>query len=203
MSNVSYEIRGDTGYGTLRDGTVFLFSADKFDRIRDVNWYRNFKEQGKQLYIISTRGKKLHEFLVDCPKGYEVDHISLDTLDNRDCNLRVVTHQQNQCNQPLQRNNTSGVAGVSYYPPLRKYRARIKIMQHEIHLGYYQTFEEAVQARNVGIECMFGNYGRYNNVPPAPKWIRNRVMDKCGRFAEFSICKAFHLSHGKTLEVGA
>ena len=55
-------------------------------------------------------------------------------------------------NQPIQKNNTSGVSGVSWYAPRGKFRARIKISQREIHLGYYGTFEEAVQARNVGME---------------------------------------------------
>lgn len=200
MSNVTYRFEGDIGYGVLPDGTEFLFSADKIGRIRDLNWYRNYNDPDKALYISTSRGKKLHDYLVDCPKGYEIDHISLDTLDNRDCNLRIVTHQQNQCNQPLQRNNTSGVSGVSFYPPRGKFRARIKIGQHDIHLGYYHSFVEAVQARNVGMECMFGDYGRYNDVPPIPKRIRDYVTDKCRRFAELSLCKAFLLSQSEIME---
>ena len=192
MSNVCYRFEDDIGYGILPDGTVFLFDSDMINQIKNVNWYRNYRSAGeKTLYIIDSRGKKLHGYLVDCPKGYEVDHISLDTLDNRSSNLRIVTHQQNQINQPLQRNNTSGVSGVSLKPQTGKYRARIKVGQHDIHLGYYKTFEEAVQARNVGMECMFGEYGRYNSVPEAPEWIRNNVIERCRRFAELSICKGF------------
>lgn len=195
MSNVAYRFDGDIGYGTLADGTTFLFDADQISLIKDTNWYRNYRDaEDKILYITDRNGRKLHDCLMDCPKGYEVDHISLDTLDNRSCNLRIVTHQQNQINQPLQRNNTSGVSGVSFYPPRRKFRARIKIGQHEIHLGYYLTFEEAVQARNVGMECMFGEYGRYNDVPEAPDWIRKIVVGKCRRFADLSVCEAFVLS---------
>jgi hypothetical protein len=41
---------------------------------------------------------------------------------------------------------------------------------------------------------MFGEYGRYNDVPPAPKWIRQYVTEKCKRFAELSVCRAFLLS---------
>ncbi len=195
MSNVAYRFEGDIGYGTLADGTTFLFSADKIGLIKDRNWYRNYNNaKDKILYISDHYGKKLHDYLVKCPNGYEVDHINLDTLDNRDCNLRFVTHQQNQINQPLQKNNTSGVSGVSFYPPRRKYRARIKIGQHDIHLGYYATFEQAVQARNVGMECMFGEYGRYNDVSEASMWVRQKVIEKCKRFAELSVCKAFQLS---------
>ena len=198
MSNISYHFNGSTGYGQLPDGTVFIFDRDKFDAIRAYNWYRNYNDPEKPLYITNRFGKKLHDYLVDCPKGLEVDHINLNTLDNRMCNLRIVTHQQNQCNQPVQKNNTSGVSGVSYYPPRKKYRARIKIGQHEIHLGYYEFFEQAVQARNVGMECMFGEYGRYNDVPDAPDWLRRNGTEKCSRFAELSICEAFSIGRAQS-----
>ncbi len=192
MNNVTYRFDGQTGYGTLPNGTTFLFDTDMIAKICNINWYRNYNDPaGKTLYITDHHGRKLHYYLIDCPKGYEVDHISLDTLDNRSCNLRIVTHQQNQMNQPVQKNNQSGVAGVSFYPARRKFRARIKIGQRDIHLGYYGSFEEAVQARNVGMECMFGEYGRYNNVPQAPEWIRKSVIERCRRFAELSICEAF------------
>lgn len=148
------------------------------------------EDDSRRLYITTRDGVYLHRYIFpDVPAGYEVDHISLDTLDNRKCNLRICTHQQNQCNQPLQRNNTSGVSGVSFYPPRNKYRARIKASQHDIHLGYYLTFGEAVQARNVGMRCMFGDYGRYNDVADAPEWIRKQVIPisirpLCARIAE-------------------
>lgn len=196
MSNVLYSFSDDgkTGYGQLQDGTVFLFDADLFDKIKDIKWYAASKNRsGKQVYITDSSGRTLHQVLFNRHPGLELDHISLDTLDNRRCNVRFCTHQQNQMNQPLQRNNTSGVSGVSYYPPRNKYRARIKISQHDIHLGYYDTFQEAVQARNVGMECMFGEYGIYNKVPPAPAWIRKKVIIQCRRFAELSVCKAFSL----------
>ena len=198
MSNISYRFDGSTGYGQLPDGTVFMFDRDKFDAISAYNWYRNYNDPEKPLYNTNGFGKKLHDYLVDCPKELEVDHINLNTLDNRMCNLRIVTHQQNQCNHPVMKNNTSGVSGVSYYPPRKKYRARIKIGQHEIHLGYYEAFEQAVQARNVGMECIFGEYGRYNDVPDAPDWLRRNVTEKCSRFAELSICEAFSIGRAQS-----
>ena len=195
MSNVKYTFTEDgVGCGEVHDGTAFLFDAEDFDRIKDINWYRNLKNGPKRLvYIINQKGEFLHRYVLDVPSGYEVDHISCDTMDNRKCNLRVCTHQQNQCNQPLQCNNTSGVSGVSYYSRRSKYRARIKICQKDIHLGYYHSFEEVVQARNVGMECMFGEFGIYNDVPEAPQWIRDRVTEKCSRFAHLSVCEAFAL----------
>ena len=174
----------------------YTFYIDKADEalVRKYKWYCVRSKKCGFLTISTGSGKNLlylHSLLMNTPPGMEVDHIDLNRLNNRRSNLRLTTHQQNQCNQPLQRNNTSGVSGVSFYPPKNKYRARIKISQHDIHLGYYDTFVEAVQARNVGMECMFGEYGRYNDVPPAPDAIRQKVIDKCKRFASLSACNAF------------
>jgi hypothetical protein len=194
MSNVTYTFSEDglTCYGRLQNGNVFLIDAIMHDKIKNINFYRNYNRKAdRKTYVIDSSGIPLHRHLLEHKNGYEIDHINLDTFDNRLCNLRYCTHQQNQCNQPLQSNNTSGVTGVSYYAPRGKYRARIKIFQHDIHLGYYVTFNEAVQARNVGMNCMFGEYGIYNKTETTPEWIIEKVVIICKRFVELSLCKAF------------
>ena len=192
MSNVNYTYSSDghTVYGLIPDGTRFCIDADMLEKVRDVSFYR-CRQGYVNEYLMDSKGVKLYDYLFPHKDGLEVDHINLDTFDNRRCNIRYCTHQQNQINQPVQKNNTSGVSGVSWYGPRNKYRARIKVSQQEIHLGYYGTFIEAVQARNVGMECMFGEYGRYNDVPPAPIRIRNNVIERCRRFADLSVCEAF------------
>lgn len=194
MSNVKYSFSDDglTAYGELPGGEVFVIDADMVDKIKTVKFYVGGKSKdGTQSYVIDCRGRSLHDYLFAHHDGFEIDHINLDTFDNRRCNIRYCTHQQNQMNQPLQKNNTSGVSGVSYYPPRHKFRARIKVSQHEIHLGYYDTFEDAVKARNVGILCMFGQYGRPNDAGEIPGWIENKVVEKCTRFADLAQNSAF------------
>lgn len=199
MTNVTYRFYGNRGYGELHNGVVFIFDRKDYAKISNVKWYTSW--EGGRPYLINSRGKKLHNYLMECPYGYEIDHVNHDTLDNRTCNLRICTHQQNQCNQPLQKNNTSGVTGVSYYSPRRKFRARIKACQHDIHLGYYKSFKEAVQARNVAMQCMFGEYGVYNKVEEAPEKIKEQVINICKRFVDYSICEAFLLFVHKYSEV--
>ena len=130
IGNVNYTFSDDgiIGYGHLSDGTIFMFDADLFSRIKDIKWYVSYKSRkGRQIYIVDCHGRPLHQVLFSTRKGMELDHINLDTLDNRRCNVRFCTHQQNQINQPLQKNNTSGVSGVSYYPPRKKYLSLIHI----------------------------------------------------------------------------
>ena len=173
MSNVKYRFSEDglVAYGELASGQIFVIDADMVEKIRTVKFYLGSKGNGSQYYVIDCKGRTLHDDLFEHRPGYE--------------------HQQNQMNQPLQKNNTSGVSGVSYYPPRRKFRARIKICQQEIHLGYFDTFEDAVKARNIGMLCMFGQYGRYNDTGKAPDWIERKVAGKCARYAELSQNSAF------------
>lgn len=181
---------GSTVVGTLPTGEEFFLDVDDYPLISTTKWYRCNKTSGEHPYVGDKNGVCIHRVIMGFPKEVEIDHINLNPLDNRRCNLRICTHQQNQCNQPLQKNNASGVTGLSFYQPRKKYRARIKYFQRELHLGYYSSFVEAVQARNEGMRILFGEFGRYNDVPPAPQRIRNIVQAKCSRFlkeAAFSL----------------
>lgn len=185
---------GKIGYGMTSTGDTFIFDSEDYEKIKGITWYRCNKSNGEKTYIGNCKGRCIHRFIVNSSDGMEIDHINLNPMDNRKENLRICTHQQNQCNQPLQKNNTSGITGVNFYTPRNKYRSRIKICQHDIHLGYYETFEEAVQARNIGMKCMFGEYGIYNDTADIPQWLEKKVIDICKRFVDLSICEAFILS---------
>ena len=70
-----------------------------------------------------------HYLILECPDGYVRDHINRDRLDNRLCNLRVVTQEANCYNRSTYASNRFGVKGVSYDKsrPDRPYMAMIKI----------------------------------------------------------------------------
>ena len=92
----------------------------------------------------------------------EIDHINGDPLNNHIDNLRVVTNQENQKNAKRSNANTSGVTGVGFYTQTQKWRAEIKVDGKNKHLGYFDTFKEAVAARK-SAENKYGyheNHGR-------------------------------------------
>jgi len=70
-----------------------------------------------------------------------VDHRDNDKNNNHISNLRMATKQQQNFNQPIRKNNKLGVKGVR--KQRNKYRARIKIDGKQIHLGLFETVEEA------------------------------------------------------------
>jgi hypothetical protein len=107
----------------------------------------------KKFYVVGSFKKsdgkytsiKLHRVITYCPVGLVVDHINHDTLDNRrSVNLRVVTNAQNKQNPGMQRNNTSGVRGVSRHR--NKWEARFYVDGKRFWVGSFLTLEEAEAA---------------------------------------------------------
>ena len=79
----------------------------------------------------------------------QIDHINHDATDYRIINLREVSNFENQKNRTLNKNNKTGHTGVSWNKKENKYRARIKINSKDIWLGYYDSLEEAIEARHL------------------------------------------------------
>lgn len=94
----------------------------------------------------------------------QVDHRNLDRLDNRIDNLRLATNQQNAANRRALRNNRLGIKGVGI-STLRvrkpqRYRARIRVNDRLIHLGYFATPEAALAAYDSAARLHFGEFAR-------------------------------------------
>lgn len=77
----------------------------------------------------------------------QIDHINHNRADNRIVNLRLASHTQNMRNQPMKKNNTSGVTGVSWDVSSKKWQATIRAEGRRIHLGHFCEKQAAVDAR--------------------------------------------------------
>ena len=77
----------------------------------------------------------------------EIDHRDQDKDNNRFDNLRDVTRQVNSRNHRIQNRNKTGVTGVFYEAKRRKYRASIRVNYKTIHLGRFDSIEDAAKAR--------------------------------------------------------
>jgi hypothetical protein len=98
-----------------------------------------------------------------CPD--EVDHINHNRCDNRWINLRPTTRIDNCRNQSITKLNTSGCVGVSRYRGT-KWQSGIKVKGKRIHLGHFDDFIAAVDARK-SAEVEYGfhpNHGKPENV---------------------------------------
>ena len=80
---------------------------------------------------------------------HETDHINKLKGDNRWCNLRSVTKNVNQKNRKINANNKSNQTGVSWHSGHKKWMAYINDIGERIHLGYFDSFTDAVHVRKL------------------------------------------------------
>lgn len=139
--------------------------------LAEVSWYVTSGNRGSNKYAKRRFNKStlayLHRVVLSrmlnrpLLKTEEVDHINLNSLDNRRTNLRLANRSQNVSNQGKPKTNTSGFKGVSWYKANRKYVARIKFHQKNIHLGYFDDPYEAHMAYQRAAQDLFGDFARF------------------------------------------
>lgn len=80
------------------------------------------------------------------PTKLDIDHINQDRSDNRWSNLRLASRGQNNLNTKSARSdNVTGHRGV--HPTRGRWFARITVDKKIVHLGVFDTKEEAIEAR--------------------------------------------------------
>ena len=87
-----------------------------------------------------------------------IDHVNGDPSDNRLCNLREATKSQNMMNIGKIKSNTSGVRGVGWSKASQKWRAYIRVNKKDIHLGLFESIEDAKKAR---VEAAIKYHGEF------------------------------------------
>lgn len=151
-----YDLSGNYGIGYTSNNKSFYFDLEDYDKIKDYCWRKN--NNGYIETRVDGKLLRMHRLVMNCPDNMEVDHEFHDEWDNRKEFLRITTHSQNEMNRTLQSNNTSGVTGVCWHKTSEKWMSYIKINQKKIHLGLFDDFNEAVEARKKAEEFYFGEY---------------------------------------------
>lgn len=120
----------------------------------------------------------LHNEVWECmmeaplPRGFLVDHINGDKLDDRRCNLRLATRMDNEANKKKRRTQAGGqpssqYKGVNKIRDGRKkcWRATITYEKRQIKLGTYYHEVEAAKAYNEAALHYFGEFACINELP--------------------------------------
>lgn len=88
-----------------------------------------------------------------------MDHKNRNRADDRWRNLREATWSQNQMNK-INSNNALGLKGVCWEWDRDKYKAYIEVNGRSMHLGRFETAEEAQAAYAVAARKHFGEFAR-------------------------------------------
>ena len=143
--------------GTMADGSTFIFDKEDFELVSPYRWRKDckgyiwYRNPSKNITI------RLHRLITDATDG-QVDHINRDKSDNRRCNLRMATPSENAINRKLRVTSTSGVTGVTFSTQTNSWRAYITIDKRQVHLGFFDTKEEALEARTKAAAKHYGDF---------------------------------------------
>lgn len=153
----------------LTQGQVAKVCDCHYHLVKDYKWHAVFNSDSKYFYAGRRLSKEehvagepdhiaMHRVINNTPKGYVTDHINHDTLDNRCCNLRTASIADNGKNRRKNRDNTTGYRGVSWSNMLKKYQVRIQANGKRKTLGFFNTKDEAKQAREQAERELFGEF---------------------------------------------
>lgn len=90
-----------------------------------------------------------------------VDHVNRNPLDNRRSNLRIASIAEQQYNKVMMSNNTSGYKGVFWNTARKKWNAKINVNKKQVHLGYFNTPEEAHAAYCEAAKKYHGEFANF------------------------------------------
>jgi len=95
-----------------------------------------------------------------------IDHKNHNKSDNRWCNLREVTVQENSRNMSLYKNNHSDVTGVYWHKRDKHWIAFIHVDGDKKHLGCFKNKSDATKARKQAnkVYCFHDNHGQRRRV---------------------------------------
>lgn len=123
-----------------------LVDDEDFEELNQSRWFIN----GSYAYRHASNHRQLiamHRQIMNCPQGFEVDHLNHDKLDNRKNNLKVCTKQENLLNKSLYKNNKTGVSGIYWLDSIKKYQVRFWIRKIEYYLGCFDSLGDAIEAK--------------------------------------------------------
>lgn len=107
--------------------------------------------------IIYTAHRVIWKMMLGTEPPAHLDHHDGDSLNNRWVNLRPADDHLNAANR-VHTKSSGGYKGV--YKRHGRFRAMIKVNQQAIHLGTYDTAEEAHAAYAAAARMHFGGYHR-------------------------------------------
>ena len=156
-------IPGFERYGISEEGDVYSFEKKKYLKpTLDKGYYRVHLTKDEKRYL-----KLLHRLLAETyipnPDNLLfVDHMDHDTKNNSLSNLRWVTNQQNNMNTTKQNNTSSRYKGVCWHKRDKKWHSRIQINGKKIHIGSFNSEEEAAISYNEKAIELFGEFSSLN-----------------------------------------
>lgn len=153
---------------TLTHGFEAIIDADDWDRVLAAGpWHahrfpgrvyakRSYWQGGK------TRNQTLHRFIMGAEPRRMVMHRNGDGLDCRKSNLVYGDEHKNGASVRRKQPSASKYRGVVKGVRGKPWRAAIKVRSKNLHLGCFNTEEEAAMAYDAAARIHFGEFATPN-----------------------------------------
>jgi len=164
----------------LTQGQVTIVSDADYGELSKYKWCAKWDTHTRSFYAIRSpkrdkTGKRTMIYLsrevLGLKKGnkLQADHINRRTLDNRRCNLRICTHQENARNRHKRRTHAGGKCssqykGVHWNKQTAKWVSMIGFGDKRIYLGLFTSELEAAIAYNTKASELFGEFANLNKI---------------------------------------
>jgi len=154
-------------------GYIAIVDMDDAARVVHLRWQAKIMPRNDgtfRVYVMRKRangGKRfteyMHRVVLNAKHGETVDHINGNPLDNRRCNLRIVSLSENGANRRPNvllggKAMSSMYKGVSWNNGHAKWQARLR----QKSLGYFISETDAAKAYDRHAKQEFGNCARLN-----------------------------------------
>ncbi len=148
-----------------KSGLFALVDDEDYVWASRVRWgcYDGYAKRSGARVNGKRQTEALHRLILGAKIGLNCDHVNQDNLDNRRCNLRLVTKAQNNSNVFKRSTGRNPYKGV--YPHWLKWRAGIRHNGKRFYLGLFNTPEEAALAYNKEASKLFGKFACLNEIP--------------------------------------
>jgi hypothetical protein len=140
----------------LSQGKVTQVDDDLFEWLNQWKWYYS-KRAGNRVSgdvvrnlhgrdhngINTVQSLRMSNLILPLAKGYVVDHIDRNPLNNQRSNLRKASYSLNSRNSGIRSSNKTGVKHVSWHHGKQRYVVQTTIDGKKKWVGAYKTLAEA------------------------------------------------------------
>ena len=149
---------------TSKKGLYVLVDEEDYNSLLLHSWSANFNNKTQRWQIISSvanKKVKIHRFILSLKDpAIKVMHLNGNLFDTRRENLLCVTASQSMSTKVSHRDSKIKYKGVSKSG--NRFKADICVDYNAIHLGTFDTKEEAAKAYNVASKKYFGELAYQN-----------------------------------------
>lgn len=140
----------DCAFVMLGHGRFALIDKEDVCRVSKHLWKSDGRYAKRGVGGRAGKALYLHRFILDVKDGMDTDHINHIKIDNRKCNLRSCTTNQNAYNSAGRKSkfSTSRFKGVSWSKDRKKFEVQTTFGGKNIHLGRFDSEVDAARVYN-------------------------------------------------------